>query len=130
MNPEISSPRNGSYIFFHEKKLLSVRIDPATVGSEPILPEMRHFRKSRLETDIAKSCKIKFQWGVLGGFSTFEFRICFGPENPFFEQFGSLLPARTVTVKWIGLSKVEAYPVWIRLCELQFTSSLHRDILF
>ena len=53
---------------FHEKKLLSVRIDPATIGSEPILPEMRHFRKSRLETDIAKNCEIKFQWGVLGVF--------------------------------------------------------------
>ena len=76
----------------------SVRIEPVTVGSEPILAEMRHFRYSRSEADIAKSCKIKFQWGVLGGF--FNIRKCFGPENPFFEHFGSLLPARSVTVKF------------------------------
>ena len=46
----------------------SVRIEPATVGSEPILAEMMHIRKSRPEADIAKSCEIKFQWGSWGVF--------------------------------------------------------------
>ena len=35
--------------------------EPVTAGSEPILVEMRHFRKSRPEVDTAKSSKIKFQ---------------------------------------------------------------------
>ena len=79
----------------HEKKLSSVRIEPATVGSEPILAEKRHLRKSRPEADITKSCKIKFQLGP-GGF--FNIRKCFGTENSIFKHFCSVLPARPVAV--------------------------------
>ena len=58
--------------FFAGKKSSSVRIELATVASEPILAEMRHFHESRTEADIIKSCKIKFWWGSWGGFTTFE----------------------------------------------------------
>ena len=79
--------------------LLMSRNEPEKVLEKiekPILAKIKHCRGSRLEADTFKSWKIKFQLGVLGGF--FNIQKCFWLEIPIFEHFGSLLPARTVTV--------------------------------
>ena len=78
----------------HEKKLSSVRIEPATVGSEPILAEKRHLHKSRPEADITKSCKIKFQLGP-GGFSIF--KNVLGPKI----LFSSIFAVYCQLVPWL-----------------------------
>ena len=54
-----------------ENKIAGASIEPTTVGLEPILVEMRHFRWSRPEANIAKRC-IKFHRGVKGGILHFD----------------------------------------------------------
>ena len=58
---------------------------------------------------VRRGCHQKLANLISGGSPERGFFIiwqCFGPENPVFEHFGSLLPARTVTVKYEKMYKI------------------------